>query len=110
MKDGKGALKVVGIIALILIIIIAIIGIYVWIKLSKINVEKLDKDSLAVNSNLFDDLNKNLDNNITKSEFDKVVNIVLFGSDSRDINNSDGRSDTIMICSIYLYYIEKLIF
>ena len=100
MKDGKGALKVVGIIALILIIIIAIIGIYVWIKLSKINVEKLDKDSLAVNSNLFDDLNKNLDNNITKSEFDKVVNIVLFGSDSRDINNSDGRSDTIMICSI----------
>lgn len=101
MREGKGALKVVGIVVLVIVVIIAAIGIYVWMKLSKINVEKLDKDSLSVNSNLLDDLNKNLDGNLTKSEFDKVINIVLFGSDSRDMSNiGAGRSDTIMICSI----------
>ena len=101
MKKGKVFFKIlISILAIILLLAISVV-IYVSIKLSNINHENIDESDLAVNDNLYDDVKDNLDTNITEKEFKEVVNIVLFGSDSRDMNDIDsGRSDTIIITSI----------
>lgn len=93
----KKRTKVIIAIFAILLLIVGILFAIVYSKLSKINIEKLDENDLDVNANLYDELSGQL----SKSEFDNVVNIALFGSDSRDVNNaSAGRSDCIMIASI----------
>lgn len=95
-KWSKKKKVIVSVIAVLLIIIATLFGI-VYSKLSKINIEKLDENDLDVNSDLYNELSGEL----SKAEFDNVVNIALFGSDSRDVNNaSAGRSDCIMIASI----------
>lgn len=102
MKKGKSELKAIIIMCIILVLIVVATCLFVWSKLSKIEVEKVDKSNLSVNANLLDDVNNNLENPMTKKEFDNVINIVLYGSDSRDVEMKNGRSDTIMICSINL--------
>jgi len=102
MKNGKGELKAIIIMCIILVLIISATCLFVWSKLSKIEVEKVDKSNLSVNANLLEDVNSNLQSPMTKKEFDNVINIVLYGSDSRDMDMANGRSDTIMICSINL--------
>ncbi len=102
MKKGKGELKVIIVMVIILILIITSTVLFVWSKLSKIEVEKIDKSNLSVNANLLDDVNDKIKDTISKTEFDKVINVVLYGSDSRNMDSYNGRSDTIMICSINL--------
>ena len=58
----------------------------------------IDKSDLAVNDDLYEEVT---DYGITKKEFDSIINVAFFGSDSRDLNNmNSGRADTIMIISI----------
>jgi len=64
-------------------------------------IEEIDKDDLAVNENLYDDVKNKVENEISEEEFKDVVNFVLFGVDTKDIDGFDsGRSDTIIIASI----------
>ena len=95
IKNKKGRVLII-ILVIILVIIFTIVG-FAYYKLSKIEVTPIDKDDLEVNTNLYEDVS----DKVEKKEFDKIINIALFGSDSRDVNNaSDGRSDSIIIASI----------
>ncbi|MEG2348493.1 MAG: LCP family protein [Clostridia bacterium] len=98
--NKKGISKIlIAIIVILLIVLITIgIGIYfVWSKFSKVEYEKLDESNLDVNANLYE----NVSDKVTKEEFNDVVSVVLFGTDSRDTTNMDaGRSDTIIIASV----------
>lgn len=84
-----------------IIVLILVIGIsYIWTKLSSVNYQKIDKTNLDINEDLYQDVS-NVNENITKDNFDKVKTVVFFGTDSRDTENmSSGRSDTIIIASI----------
>ena len=88
--------------ALIIILIILLIFIFsvcgiVYYRLSQIEVTPIDKEDLEVNNDLYNDVS----DKVTEKEFNDIVNIALFGSDSRDVNNmSSGRTDCIMIASI----------
>lgn len=95
IKSKKGGVLVV-ILLIILVIIASVVGFFYY-KLSKIEVTPIDKEDLEVNTKLYDDVS----DKVEKKEFDKIVNIALFGSDSRDVNNAAaGRSDSIIIASI----------
>lgn len=96
-KDGK-VLKWVLITVLILVVAVILTGAaYIYTKLSKVNVEPLDENDLDVNENLYDEVSGSL----SKSEFDDIITLVFFGTDSRDTEDmSAGRSDTIMVVSI----------
>lgn len=84
------------IIAILLVVILLILGV-IYAKLSKIQVKKLDEENLDINPKIYEEVS----DLVSKEEFDDIVNIALFGSDSRDIyNESAGRSDCIMIASI----------
>lgn len=90
-------LKVV-LILLMIIVVTAIIlaGKFVGDKLAKINFQDLDETNLAINNELYSDTS-----GLTQKEYDQVVNIVLLGSDSKDMENQyGGNSDAIMIISI----------
>ena len=92
--------KWIKIVLIILISIILVIAIFVTKfindKLSKVNFQKLDEKNLGINENLYDELE-----GITKEEYKEVINILLLGSDSKDMSNQyAGNSDAIMIISI----------
>lgn len=97
-KTKKSKKKVIVLVIIFVILLIfGSVGGFVWSKLSKINYEAIDKNELEVNSDIYNELSSEL----SKSEFSSIVNIALFGSDSRDLENeADGRSDSIMIASI----------
>lgn len=100
-KDIKGKRsKKKIVIVVVLVIILLIIGSATYMvlsKLSKINYQALDESELEVNSDIYNELSGEL----SESEFNGIVNIVLFGSDSRNIDDaSAGRSDSIMVASI----------
>lgn len=83
---------------IIMILIIAGAIFAVSNTLSNMMKSDIDKSDLAVNDELYSEL---AEYGITKKEFDSIVNIAFFGSDSRDLNNiNSGRADTIMIISI----------
>lgn len=90
-KGKKG--KIAGIIvAIILILLVILLGVGTGMvagKISKINFDKLDKGDLDVNEDLYTEVS----DNVSKEEFEKIKNVVLFGIDG-------GRSDAIMIASI----------
>lgn len=97
MKKSGKILKFIFL--LIIIIGIISVGVIVYINMLFSNMvhEDLDKSDLAVNSDLYDEVK----DNISKNDFDKVVNVALFGTDSRDVENMEaGRADTIMIASL----------
>lgn len=101
MKKGGIFLKVIIIILVIIVLIIASLFGYAWLKLSNLQREPIDTSDLAVNDNLYDDIKTGVDESITEDEFNEVVNFVLLGSDSRNVNSMEaGRSDSIMIVSI----------
>lgn len=84
------------VIIIFVLCVLAIAGV-AWYKLSQIDVQEIDTSALEVNNDLYNDVS----DRISKSEFESIVNIALFGSDSRDVNNSSsGRADCIMIASI----------
>jgi PBP5 synthesis regulator protein len=101
MKKRKIILGIVLAILFLIILVVLVGGIYAWSKLSNVAFEEIDKDDLAVNENLYDDVKNKVENEISEEEFKDVVNFVLFGVDTKDIDGFDsGRSDTIIIASI----------
>lgn len=89
------------IIFILLLIITAIAGVsvggFVASKLGNLNVHKIDISDLAINEELYNEVSDTL----SKNEFNDVVTVALFGTDSRDSSDmSSGRSDTIIIASI----------
>ena len=105
MKDKKPKNKkgkvVLGIILLMLILIAIIVAVAAYAITNTLNSmvkDDLDETDLAINENIYDEITEY---GITKSEFDSIVNIAFFGSDSRDLSNQEeGRTDTIMIMSL----------
>lgn len=88
---------------LLLIVLLGIIaGSYVSDKLSNLNIKHVDKDDLAINSEIYE----NISDTLTKSEFNNIKSIVLFGIDTQSTGDGQddpdflGRTDTIMIVSI----------
>lgn len=77
-------------------------GDFVADKLANLNMKHLNKEELAVDDTLY----SKVSNELTKSEFNNIKNIVLFGidtqskGDGQDEDGFLGRSDTIMIASI----------
>lgn len=99
-KQKRNIGKWIKIVLIILISIILVVAIFVTKfindKLSKINFQELDEENLGINENLYDELE-----GITKEEYKEVINILLLGSDSKDMSNQyAGNSDAIMIISI----------
>jgi LCP family protein required for cell wall assembly len=90
-------LKIMLILLAIIIICFAIlVGKFIQNKLSKINFQQLDEEDLSVNDELYSEVE-----GLTKKEYEQVVNILLLGSDSKDMNDQyAGNSDAIMIISI----------
>ena len=89
---------------IILVIILGIIiaagifvGSFISSKLSKLNIQEIDTSDLGVNNELYQEVSDTL----SKSEFESVITVALFGTDSRDTDDmSAGRADTIIIASI----------
>ncbi len=97
-KSKKG--KILKIILLILVIIVITIGIlagtFINGKLSKINFQELDENDLGTNDDIYSEIE-----GLTKKEYDKVINIMLLGSDSKDMSDTyGGNSDAMMIISV----------
>ena len=90
-------IKVALIILLVIVLsIIVVAGIFVGSKLGKINFKNLDEKDLEINEDLYSEIE-----GLTKKEYEQVINIVLLGSDSKDMNDTyGGSSDAIMIISV----------
>lgn len=85
------------VIALLLVISITTIIIIYNSFVGNINKVEIDKNDLEVNNDLYN----NVSDKIEKKEFDQIVNVAFFGSDSLNVNDMySGRSDSIMIASI----------
>lgn len=98
-KKKKRRIGLIFFIIIILLIIFAGIsaGGFVAGKLSNLNIQEIDITDLAVNSELYSEVSDTL----SKGEFNDVITIALFGTDSRDTGDmSAGRSDTIIVASI----------
>ena len=73
-----------------------VIGTFVNGKLSKINFQKLDENNLEINDNMYEETE-----GLSQKEYDQVINIMLLGSDSKDMNDTyGGNSDAMIIVSI----------
>ena len=91
-KKGK-VIKIVLIVVLVIIIALGIvIGTFVNGKLSKINFQKLDENNLEINDNMYEETE-----GLSQKEYDQVINIMLLGSDSKDMNDTYGGNSDAMI-------------
>lgn len=97
-KKQKKIIKIILIVLLVIIIVgISVVGIFIGGKLAKINFRNLDESELEINDNMYNEVSKTL----TKAEYDNIINILLIGSDSKDMNDTyAGTSDCLMIISI----------
>ncbi len=97
MKKSGKILKVLFLFVIILFIIGIGVILYINMLFSNMKHEDLKTSELSVNNELYDQVK----DKVSKEDFDKVENIVLFGTDSRDTENMDtGRADTIMVASV----------
>ncbi len=84
------------IIAIIIIAIIVVAGKIIGDKLGKINFKHLDEKNLGINEDLASEVE-----GVTKKEYEQVINILLLGSDSKDMSDQyAGNSDAMIIVSI----------
>lgn len=94
--------KIFKFLLFLIIIILIISGGVIWYLntlISNIEYKDIDENDLSVNTNLYEDVKEEI--GINKSDFEKVYNIVLFGTDSRNPEQMEaGRADTIMIASV----------
>lgn len=101
-KKKKIIFKNLSSLLFVLFIIVVVIagGAYFYINniMGKIKGEAIQTTDLSKEENLYEKIATNL----TKKEFDKVINIVVFGVDVRPTldNGTSSRSDTIMIVSL----------
>lgn len=103
-KRGKHAknkinkwIKVVLILLVVIILLVLILaGKFIGDKLAKIKFQDLDESNLEINENLYSEVT-----GLSQKEYNQVINIVLLGSDSKDMSDQyAGNSDAIMIISI----------
>lgn len=93
---NKWAKIVISLLVIIMILIAILVSKFVGDRLSKIHFKDLDEGNLGINNEVYSEVE-----GLTKKEYDQVVNILLLGSDSKDMSNQyDGNSDAIMIISI----------
>lgn len=98
----KKFLKFLLILIIIILILVLAVGVggYFFLKdkLAQIQYEELDKEQLDINNDLYNEVA----DDISIEEFNEIKTIVLYGSDSRNIEDiyNDGRSDCIIIASI----------
>ena len=97
-KTNKKTKRNVLIIALIILVIILAIIFFAMYKIKHlVNYKAIDTSDLDANGNLYNEVS----NLIGQDEFNQIINILLIGSDSRDLDSVyAGRSDTIIIASI----------
>ncbi|MHC1685678.1 MAG: LCP family protein [Clostridiaceae bacterium] len=88
-KKGKLKYIIIGIIAVILLLVCLAVG-YFWSKLSAIDKVDINKSNLNISSDAQD----------MQETHDDVINIALYGLDSRAENNDGSRSDSIMVLTI----------
>lgn len=90
--NTKTQRKIMMLVLEIVVLLVLAVVLFVTIKLSKIEKNKLNLDNVAVNEDLSDE---------TKEVLSGYRTIALFGLDNRSNGNlSSGRSDVIMIASI----------
>lgn len=90
--NAKTQRKIMMLILEIVVLLILAVVLYVTIKLSKIEKNKLDLDNVTINNDMADE---------TKEALSGYRTIALFGLDNRSNGDlSNGRSDVIMIASI----------
>ena len=96
-KEMSTWLKVILILLLIIIIAAGIlIGKIANDKLSKINFKEVDDTDLEINEDLQSEIE-----GLSIKDYDKVINILLLGSDSKEMDNTyGGNSDAMIIVSI----------
>ncbi len=98
-KKNKG-LKIFLIILLILALIVGGVFLFIWSKINLMEFSKLDKNNLGI-ENTLEEVNKHLDQEVTQKDINKVKNILLLGSDTRNVHDiAAGRSDTMIVFSI----------
>lgn len=96
IKNMKIWQKIVLLVVIIIILVLILIGKIIGDKLSKINFQDLDETNLAINEELYSEIE-----GLTQKEYEQVINILLLGSDSKNMSDQyDGNSDAIMIISI----------
>ncbi len=95
-KKGK-IIKIILLTIIVLIIIAAIVaGTFIHGKLSKINFQEIDENNIGINENMYSETE-----GLTQKEYDQVINIMLLGSDSKNMDNTySGNSDAMIIISI----------
>ena len=94
-------------IAILILILSIILGTFlatkIWLsgKLSKINYEDVNQEEISKNKDLYNEL-EGLGANMSEEEFNSIKTIVLYGTDSRDLEDgyNNARSDSIIIASI----------
>lgn len=95
-------LLIIAILLLVIIVITLVLHSFLASKVSKLNIKQLNEEELSVNSGIYESVSQEL----TKSEFNNIKNIVLFGIDTQSKGDGQddpdflGRTDTIMIVSI----------
>lgn len=95
-KRRIGLIIFVVILAFIITAGVAVGG-FIAGKLSNLNIQEIDTSDLSANSELYIEL----EGELSKKEFEDIITIALFGTDSRDTSDmAAGRSDTIIIASI----------
>ena len=93
---NKWVKAVIIILLIIIVLAVTLVGKFVGDRLSKIHFKDLDEENLGINSELYSEVE-----GLTQKEYDQVVNILLLGSDSKDMSDQyAGNSDAIMIISI----------
>ena len=106
-KGKKGRIiKIILIVILVIIIALGIVaGTFINGKLSKINFQDLDENDLGTNDDIYSEIE-----GLTKKEYDQVINIMLLGSDSKDMSDTyGGNSDAMMIISVNPKYSLNLV-
>jgi LCP family protein required for cell wall assembly len=93
---NKWAKIIISLVVIIMILTAILVSKFVGDRLSKIHFKDLDEGNLGINTEVYSEIE-----GLTKKEYDQVVNILLLGSDSKDMSEQyDGNSDAIMIISI----------
>lgn len=93
---NKWAKIIISLVVIIMILTAILVSKFVGDRLSKIHFKDLDEGNLGINTEMYSEVE-----GLTKKEYDQVVNILLLGSDSKDMSDQyDGNSDAIMIISI----------
>lgn len=97
-KSKKAKIIKIILLTIIVLIIIAaiIVGTFIHGKLSKINFQEIDENNIGINENMYSETE-----GLTQKEYDQVINIMLLGSDSKNMDNTyAGNSDAMIIISI----------